>query len=950
MKYINNLFENHLIENREVRIFLSSTFSDMNDERSALVKLFNKLKIEASKRNVALSLLDLRWGVTDEESRTGKVLSVCLNEIENSHPFFIGLLGSRYGYSPKVTEFEKNPELKERYPWLCKDIAQNLSITEIEMQYGVLRNQANVDAAFFIKNTPNMPPDDNEKLSVLKTKIRKQKRFPVGEYKSVEHLCEQVEKMVMELLDKYFIEGGNTQLERERNLQLAYINNRHRCYVRCQEDFNRLHQFFINEEKNLVVTGASGIGKSALIANWLKEQEKKFNLPYHIIYHFVGNIFGGNEYKEILQHISDELIDLLDGAHEDIYINEGAEQKAQKYMSEVVHNGKSILIVIDGINQIANHDNAKLLNWLPQSSQNVKYLFSTLENDETMDTFLRLGYPIYVVKPLSNNQRRSFIINYLEQVGKHVNAAQLNRILLDPKNENTLILKTLLDELICFGSHEKLDDCIDYYHSATSIPDFFNRMLKRMEADYIGVQHLLALLAVSEHGLSEDELVTITDMRQIDFHLFYCSFAQHLVTCNGLIVFAHQYIKDTVWNRYHLYDVECAKPIRLDIIRYFSTCEHIDSKRRISELAFQYYHNNDYEQLYRTILNFEAFRFFDSSNIGRAQLALYWRILYTHNSERYKLINYFDLSTKGIGFENHPYLRLGMFIIEYISDYQAALKYTQFYLSIAQSIGVENTEEIARSFNNIGVAYNILGEYERALEYHFKALSIREKTLGKEHPYTAYSYANIGDTYINLLDHNEGQKYLFKALSVREKVLGKNHLDTACSYDDIGSFYIAAEEYDTALEYHIKALTIREKTLGTEHIYTASSYNNIGADYEMLLEYEKALDYYFKALAIREKLLGMEHPHVSTSFNNIGGLYNKLGYYDKALEYYFKALSIREKCLGFMHPRTVATKLSIGSVYGSLGYHDRQQQIISQVLNNMRNCGGHVHVDNSVSK
>ena len=97
-------FNNTLIENREVRIFLSSTFSDMDAEQSALVKLFNKLKLEANQRNVSLSLLDLRWGVTDGESCTGKVLSVCLNEIENSHPFFIGLLGSRYGYSPKESE------------------------------------------------------------------------------------------------------------------------------------------------------------------------------------------------------------------------------------------------------------------------------------------------------------------------------------------------------------------------------------------------------------------------------------------------------------------------------------------------------------------------------------------------------------------------------------------------------------------------------------------------------------------------------------------------------------------------------------------------------------------------------------------------------------------------------------------------------------------------------
>jgi len=141
-------FESNLIENREVRIFLSSTFSDMEKERTALVRLFHKLKLESNKRSVSLSLIDLRWGVTVSESRTGKVLSVCLNEIENSHPFFIGLLGSRYGYTPEASELEKNPELMERYPWIEKDIAHGMSITEIEMQYGALRNQEDIDAAF----------------------------------------------------------------------------------------------------------------------------------------------------------------------------------------------------------------------------------------------------------------------------------------------------------------------------------------------------------------------------------------------------------------------------------------------------------------------------------------------------------------------------------------------------------------------------------------------------------------------------------------------------------------------------------------------------------------------------------------------------------------------------------------------------------------------------------
>ena len=127
---------------RITHIFLSSTFSDMQEERSELVKTFEMLKVEAAKRNVSLSVVDLRWGVTEEEAKTGKVISVCLNEIENSHPFFIGILGNNYGTAPNRAELEKNPELRERYPWLESaipdDKENSMSITEMEIQYGVL--------------------------------------------------------------------------------------------------------------------------------------------------------------------------------------------------------------------------------------------------------------------------------------------------------------------------------------------------------------------------------------------------------------------------------------------------------------------------------------------------------------------------------------------------------------------------------------------------------------------------------------------------------------------------------------------------------------------------------------------------------------------------------------------------------------------------------------------
>ena len=44
---------------REIRVFVSSTFSDMQKERDSLVQTFNFLRTEASKRGVSVTMVDL---------------------------------------------------------------------------------------------------------------------------------------------------------------------------------------------------------------------------------------------------------------------------------------------------------------------------------------------------------------------------------------------------------------------------------------------------------------------------------------------------------------------------------------------------------------------------------------------------------------------------------------------------------------------------------------------------------------------------------------------------------------------------------------------------------------------------------------------------------------------------------------------------------------------------
>ena len=104
---------------REIRVFISSTFRDMMRERDLLVKeVFPELRRKCAKRFVTFTEVDLRWGITEAQANEGQVLPLCLAEIERSRPYFIGLLGERYGWIPDTIR----PEVMERKPWLKEHI------------------------------------------------------------------------------------------------------------------------------------------------------------------------------------------------------------------------------------------------------------------------------------------------------------------------------------------------------------------------------------------------------------------------------------------------------------------------------------------------------------------------------------------------------------------------------------------------------------------------------------------------------------------------------------------------------------------------------------------------------------------------------------------------------------------------------------------------------------
>uniref|UniRef100_F7D8W7 Telomerase associated protein 1 n=1 Tax=Ornithorhynchus anatinus TaxID=9258 RepID=F7D8W7_ORNAN len=113
---------------RSVRLFVSSTFRDMQAERDLLLRgVLPALQARAAAHRLHLRLIDLRWGVPEEEQLRGRQLELCLGEVHNSQ-LLVAMLGTRYGHVPSAYSLPALPHFR----W-AQDYPAGRSVTEMEL-------------------------------------------------------------------------------------------------------------------------------------------------------------------------------------------------------------------------------------------------------------------------------------------------------------------------------------------------------------------------------------------------------------------------------------------------------------------------------------------------------------------------------------------------------------------------------------------------------------------------------------------------------------------------------------------------------------------------------------------------------------------------------------------------------------------------------------------------
>jgi tetratricopeptide (TPR) repeat protein len=581
---------------RVVRVFISSTFRDMQAERDELVKrVFPQLRRLCESRGVTWGEVDLRWGITDEQAAEDGVLPICLAEIDRCRPYFIGLIGERYGWVPDSIQ----PELVDRYPWLTK--YADRSITELEIVWGVLDPPEGVNKALFYFRDPSRrlqsreepgSGDNSRRLEGLKSRIRAAGSTVREGYETPNRLGELVLRDMSAIIDEQFPPGSTPNaLDREAALHDSFVMSRTRVYVGRSDYFVALDHFITSDDAGMIVVGEPGSGKSALLANWTLDRRGRYP-DETVIAHFTGSSSQSTDLSATLWRLLGEFKRHFAIEQEIPTEPDQLTTVFANWLTIAAAHGRLVL-VIDAIDQLEGSGKALDLAWLPTTPPpGVRVIVSTLAG-RTHEELVGRRWAELDVQPLDARERTHLIRAYLDQYTKSLSGEIGDQIVRSTATGNPLYLRVLLEELRLFGEHERLRERVAHYLRAPSADELYQLVLARWEQDYEAdtdlVGEALSLIWASRRGLSEAELLDLLgDGDQPLAHALwsplYLAVEPALVNRSGLLGFSHRYLSDAVRDAY-IPTQQHQERVHVRLAKYFEPREA--GMRKLDELPWQ---------------------------------------------------------------------------------------------------------------------------------------------------------------------------------------------------------------------------------------------------------------------------------------------------------------------------------------------------------------------------
>ena len=828
------------IKRREIRVFVSSTFRDMVAERDELLKIvFPKLRKRCRDRYVAFSEVDLRWGITEEQAAEGQVLPVCLQEIHRCRPYFIGILGERYGWVPR----DIPKELIEREPWLKKH--KHRSVTELEIMKGVLNNPDMAEHAFFYFRDPayvdslpkeekkhyiERPTDDKSKefspdevevclddrrknLAELKERIRNS-GFPVREnYENPIDLAALVMLDMGAVIDLLYPEEDIPDaLEREAMEHEWFAQSRRGVYIGRQEYFDQLNEHVAGTGQPLMILGESGSGKSALIANWLSDYRQKHPND-HVIAHFIGASPQSAEWTSMVRRIMEELKRRF-GIEQDIPDKPEELKSAFPNWLLMASSKGRVVLLLDALNALEDRDQAADLPWLsPVVPENVRLIVSTLPGRPLKET-QRRGWPNMQIQPLTNDEKRLLIAQYLQQYTKALSDNHLQLISSAPQTSNPLYLRALLEELRVYGDFDTLPDYIRGYLDAKNVVELYRKILRRYEQDYERnrrglVKEAMSLIWASRRGLYAHEILELLGEREkplpaAKWSPLFLAAEQSLVNRSGLISFSHHYLRKAAQDNY-LPEEEDRRKAHVTLADYFAPRGN-DDHRKMDELPWQLSKAKEWQRLYDLLSDFDFLKKVWEKN--KYDTMAYWAGI--EKNTNFSMTDAYRQIFTDFAFPQQELIDPIFSLLYHAGHFSEALELqdSQELRNTLLALGDKKQKDItcdfrykgglAAALGNQGLIYMQQGEFGKAIRLMKKAEVIHNELEDKEG--LQICLGNQAIIYLQWNSLDKAMRLLKEKEAICREMGLKNELASAIGNQAL--IYYKRGDLDTAIELH----------------------------------------------------------------------------------------------------------------------------------------------------
>ena len=460
---------------RTIPVFVSSTFKDMQAERDYLNSfLLHELNEEFAVYQIDFKIIDLRWGVDtynmDENEREAQVLKVCLDAISNNRPFFIALLGDRYGWIPPAKRWNNTyNSLNHKEKSLLGNI-ESKSVTELEILFGALGNVREVlSRSLFFFRTPDSYEgieeskrtqyleeklENKPKLAALKKKIMQiceenGHSQAVHEYKLTwknskfegiedwgklvfENLCREVKEEI-ELTSSIQPSNWYEQEQYKLDRFVYYLTQR---FVGREELLSESIAFLQNNHTAKIMTAFSGAGKSSFMCELYKRLSSIRDSRQIVLFHSAGISQFAQQIESMLQNWSRlicenlqvEYIEEKDNSDYDFFSNQVRKQFLE-LIDLAKNKGYKVILLVDALDRFRQDNMAKYMQWLPN---NISLLCTTTPGYELNPLKTNSSLQVEKMPLFSEKDAQNMLVHICKLYGKDINP-EIVKILLQKK-------------------------------------------------------------------------------------------------------------------------------------------------------------------------------------------------------------------------------------------------------------------------------------------------------------------------------------------------------------------------------------------------------------------------------------------------------------------------------------------------------------------------------------